>query len=110
MSVISKILGSRNKRPDKASDVPASIQRKRVKASNWEQTGSADGGPIDPKLIQSYGGHDHGLLKCRSHYMALTGWSLIDAEVAFLASRTSLMHLRSCMFQHPNTALLSVFV
>ncbi|KAI5680276.1 hypothetical protein M9H77_01503 [Catharanthus roseus] len=110
MSVISKISWSRNKRPDKACDVPAPTQRKRVKASDWEQTGPAEGGPVDPELIPSYGGHDRDLLKCRSCCMALTGWSLTDAKVVSLATGTCLMHLRSCMFQHPNSALLSTFV
>ncbi|KAI5667090.1 hypothetical protein M9H77_16943 [Catharanthus roseus] len=36
LSVMSKITGSHNKRPDKARDVPAPTQRKRVKASDWE--------------------------------------------------------------------------
>ncbi|KAI5654437.1 hypothetical protein M9H77_31624 [Catharanthus roseus] len=62
MSMMSKIQGSRNKRPDVAREVLALTQkRKKVKASDWEQTGPADGGPIDPKLIPSYGGHVAGL-------------------------------------------------
>ncbi|KAI5677266.1 hypothetical protein M9H77_08216 [Catharanthus roseus] len=68
--------------------------RKRVKASDWEQIGPAEGGPVDPKLIPSYGGHvDRGILKYRSRYMALTGWSITDAEVVSLATGTGLMHL-----------------
>ncbi|KAI5668185.1 hypothetical protein M9H77_18038 [Catharanthus roseus] len=43
MSVMSKILGSRNKRLDKARDIPAPTQRKKVKVSNWEQPGPAEG-------------------------------------------------------------------
>ncbi|KAI5667927.1 hypothetical protein M9H77_17780 [Catharanthus roseus] len=58
MSMMSKISGSRNKRPNVAREVLAPTQRrKKVKASNWEQTCPADGGPIDPELIPSYGGH-----------------------------------------------------
>ncbi|KAI5657844.1 hypothetical protein M9H77_26637 [Catharanthus roseus] len=77
---MSKILGSHNKRLAKARDALAPTQRKRVKASNWEQTSPAEGGPVDPKLIPFYSGHvvgpiwrrqDRGLLKCRSHYMEL---------------------------------------
>ncbi|KAI5672083.1 hypothetical protein M9H77_12447 [Catharanthus roseus] len=61
MSVMSKIVGSRNKRPEVAHDVPAPTQkRKKVKASNWEQTWAAEGGPVDPELIPSYGGHVAG--------------------------------------------------
>ncbi|KAI5656807.1 hypothetical protein M9H77_25600 [Catharanthus roseus] len=42
MSVMSKIAGSRNKRPEMARDVPTPTQkRKKVKASDWEQTGVA---------------------------------------------------------------------
>ncbi|KAI5648142.1 hypothetical protein M9H77_34147 [Catharanthus roseus] len=71
MSMMSKISRSRNKKFDVA-----------------RETGPADGGPVDPELIPSYGGHvagliwhgqDHGSLKCRSRYMALTGWDLTDA-------------------------------
>ncbi|KAI5658703.1 hypothetical protein M9H77_27496 [Catharanthus roseus] len=100
MSMMSKISGSRNKRPNVA-----------------RETGPADGGPVDPKLIPSYGGHVAGpiwrgqiSLKWRSHYIALTGWDLTDAQVHSLASPTSLTQLRSCMFQRPNTALISAFV
>ncbi|KAI5680595.1 hypothetical protein M9H77_01822 [Catharanthus roseus] len=50
---------------------------------------AAEGGPVYPELIPSYGGHvaggiwreqDRGLLKCRSRYMALTGWELTDSQ------------------------------
>ncbi|KAI5648783.1 hypothetical protein M9H77_34788 [Catharanthus roseus] len=103
--------GSHNKKPEVAREVPAPTQkRKKVKASEWEQTEPAEGGPIDPELILSYGGHDHGSLKFQSHYMALTGWELTDAHVRPLASGSGLMHLLSYMFQHPNAALLSAFV
>ncbi|KAI5662819.1 hypothetical protein M9H77_22142 [Catharanthus roseus] len=77
MSVMSKIAWSRNKRPDVAREVPASTQKRKK------------GGPVDPELIPSYGGHiagsiwrgqDRGTLKCRSRYMALIGWELTDAQ------------------------------
>ncbi|KAI5668031.1 hypothetical protein M9H77_17884 [Catharanthus roseus] len=35
-------------------------RRKKVKPSDWEQTEAAEGGPIDPELIPSYGGHVAG--------------------------------------------------
>ncbi|KAI5669351.1 hypothetical protein M9H77_19204 [Catharanthus roseus] len=61
MSVMSKIAGSRNKRPEVARDVPASTQkRKKVKASDWEQIGAAEAGLVDLELIPSYGGHVAG--------------------------------------------------
>ncbi|KAI5677449.1 hypothetical protein M9H77_08399 [Catharanthus roseus] len=76
MSIMNKISGSRNKRPDVAREVLTPTQKKKkVKASDWEQIGPADRGPIDPELIPSYGGYvagpirraqDHGSLKCRS--------------------------------------------
>ncbi|KAI5658487.1 hypothetical protein M9H77_27280 [Catharanthus roseus] len=44
--VMSKISGSRNKRPDKAHDVLTPTQKKTMK-----------GGPFDPELIPLYGGH-----------------------------------------------------
>ncbi|KAI5658922.1 hypothetical protein M9H77_27715 [Catharanthus roseus] len=90
MLVMSKFAGSRNKRPDVLRDVPASTQkRKKVTPSDWEQTEAAEGGPVDTELIPSYCGHvagriwrgqDRGLLKCRSRYMALTGWELTDSQ------------------------------
>ncbi|KAI5677637.1 hypothetical protein M9H77_08587 [Catharanthus roseus] len=52
---------SRNKRPDVARDVPAPMEkRKKVKPSDWEQIEAAEGGPVDPELIPSYGGHVAG--------------------------------------------------
>ncbi|KAI5680107.1 hypothetical protein M9H77_01334 [Catharanthus roseus] len=61
MSVMSKIAGSCNKRPKVAREVSASTQkRKKVKPSDWEQTEPAEGGPVDPELIPSYGGHVAG--------------------------------------------------
>ncbi|KAI5647837.1 hypothetical protein M9H77_33842 [Catharanthus roseus] len=60
---MSKFAGSRNKRPEVGRDVLAPTQkRKKVKASDWEQTEAAEGGP------------DRSLLKCRSRYIALTAW------------------------------------
>ncbi|KAI5658292.1 hypothetical protein M9H77_27085 [Catharanthus roseus] len=49
MSVMSKTSRSCNKRPDKACD-----------ASDWEQIGPAEGGPVDPKFIPSYSGYVAG--------------------------------------------------
>ncbi|KAI5656432.1 hypothetical protein M9H77_25225 [Catharanthus roseus] len=88
-SVMSKISGSRNKRPNVAREVSAPTQRrKKVKASNWELTGPADRGPVDPELIPSYSGHVAG---------PIWWWDLTDAHVRPLASGTGLTHLRSCM-------------
>ncbi|KAI5652837.1 hypothetical protein M9H77_30024 [Catharanthus roseus] len=111
MSVMSKFVGSRNKRPEVAREVSIPTQkRKKVKPSDWEQTEPAEGGLVDPELIPSYGGHvarriwrghNHGSLKFQSRYMALTRWELTDAHVRPLASGSSLTHLRLCMFQHP---------
>ncbi|KAI5674032.1 hypothetical protein M9H77_14396 [Catharanthus roseus] len=56
----------------------------------WEQTGPADGGPQDPVIVPSYNGHvaacichgqDRGILKSRSRYMSLTGWTPSDPAV-----------------------------
>ncbi|KAI5672330.1 hypothetical protein M9H77_12694 [Catharanthus roseus] len=61
MSVMSKIAGSRNKRPKVAREVPAlTLKMKKVKASDWEQAGPAEGDPVDPELIPSYGGYVAG--------------------------------------------------
>ncbi|KAI5659040.1 hypothetical protein M9H77_27833 [Catharanthus roseus] len=81
--------GSRNKRPEMARDVPA-LTQKRKKA--------VEGGPVDPELIP-YDGHvagrilhgqNRGLLKCRSRYMALTGWELTNSQARPLASGSGL--------------------
>ncbi|KAI5654138.1 hypothetical protein M9H77_31325 [Catharanthus roseus] len=60
--------GSRNKRPDVAREVPILTQKRKK------------GGPVHLEHIPPYGEHDRGSLKCRSHYMALTGWDLTDAH------------------------------
>ncbi|KAI5656937.1 hypothetical protein M9H77_25730 [Catharanthus roseus] len=81
MSVMSKFAGSRNKRPD--------------------VTEAAEGGPVDPELIPSYGGHvagqiwrgqDRGLLKCRSRYMALTGFNALELHAVATSRQTSQSH------------------
>ncbi|KAI5648922.1 hypothetical protein M9H77_34927 [Catharanthus roseus] len=47
--------------PDVARDVPAPMQKRmKVKPSDWEQTEAVEGGPVDPELIPSYGGHVAG--------------------------------------------------
>ncbi|KAI5664703.1 hypothetical protein M9H77_24026 [Catharanthus roseus] len=52
MSVMSKFARSRNERPEVTRDVPAPTQkRKKVKASDWEQTEAIEGGSVDPELI-----------------------------------------------------------
>ncbi|KAI5654370.1 hypothetical protein M9H77_31557 [Catharanthus roseus] len=61
MSMMRKISRFRNKRPDVSREVSAPTQRrKKVKSSDWEQTGPADGGPVDLELILSYGGYIAG--------------------------------------------------
>ncbi|KAI5682775.1 hypothetical protein M9H77_04003 [Catharanthus roseus] len=117
MSVMSKISWSCNKRPDVAHEVSAPTQRKKkVKASNWEQRGPAEGGPVDLELIPSYGGpvvgpiwrgQDRGLLKCRSRYMAITGWNLTDAHgdlgLAFTIGGINASELHSVAISSPST-------
>ncbi|KAI5683303.1 hypothetical protein M9H77_04531 [Catharanthus roseus] len=60
--------------------VMSKIVGKKAKSSDWELTGPTDGGPIDPELIQLYGGHvagriwlgqERSILKSRSRYIAL---------------------------------------
>ncbi|KAI5648843.1 hypothetical protein M9H77_34848 [Catharanthus roseus] len=74
MSVMSKFARSRNKRPEVAREVPAPTQkRKKVKPLDWEQTDPAEGGPIDPELIPSYGGHVAGRIWRDDLGLALIG-------------------------------------
>ncbi|KAI5654466.1 hypothetical protein M9H77_31653 [Catharanthus roseus] len=80
ISIMSKISRSRNKRSNKARDIPAPTQRKRVKASDWEQTGPADGGSIDLELIPSYGGHVAGSWLIKVPITNLSTASRIDAK------------------------------
>ncbi|KAI5654362.1 hypothetical protein M9H77_31549 [Catharanthus roseus] len=105
--------------PEKSRPPTNLTQRKKSKNDGWEQTGPADGGPQDPVIILSYSDHvagciwcgqDRGILKSRSRYVSLTGWTPSDSAVVQLAGETRLSHLRSCMFQHPNSSLLSAFV
>ncbi|KAI5677833.1 hypothetical protein M9H77_08783 [Catharanthus roseus] len=59
---------------DVVRDVPAPTQkRKKVKPSDWEQTEAAEGGPIDPELIPSYGGHVAGRI-WRGHVFIFISW------------------------------------
>ncbi|KAI5653968.1 hypothetical protein M9H77_31155 [Catharanthus roseus] len=86
----SGVTTSRNKRPDKGRNVLVPTQRKKVKSSEWEQTRTAKGGPIDPELITSYGGHvagciwhgqDRGLLKSRLRYMSNLGLAFVGGGI-----------------------------
>ncbi|KAI5658965.1 hypothetical protein M9H77_27758 [Catharanthus roseus] len=115
----SKIVRSRQKKPEKLCPATNPMQRKKAKNDGWEQTGPVDGGPQDPVLVPSYSGHfagsiwrgqDRGILKLRSRYVSMTGWAPSDPAVVQLAEEVGLSHLRSCMFQHPNSSLLSAFV
>ncbi|KAI5683370.1 hypothetical protein M9H77_04598 [Catharanthus roseus] len=89
-SMMSKIARSRQKRPEKSRPPTNPTQRKKSKNDGWEQTGPADGGPQDPVIVPSYSGHvagciwhgqNIGILKSRSHYVSLTGWTPSDPAV-----------------------------
>ncbi|KAI5675718.1 hypothetical protein M9H77_06668 [Catharanthus roseus] len=54
--VMSKIAGSRQKRPEKSRLPTNPMQRKKSKNDGWEQTGPADGGPQDLVIVPSYSG------------------------------------------------------
>ncbi|KAI5669372.1 hypothetical protein M9H77_19225 [Catharanthus roseus] len=64
--------------------------------AGWEHTGPADGGPPDPVLVTSYNGHvagsiwHRGILKSRSRYVSLTGWTPSDPAVGQLTGETGL--------------------
>ncbi|KAI5648931.1 hypothetical protein M9H77_34936 [Catharanthus roseus] len=81
MSMMSKFAGPRNKRT--------------------EVTEAAKGGPVDLELIPSYGGYvvgriwrgqNYGLLKCRSRYMALTGFNALELHAVATSRHTSQSH------------------
>ncbi|KAI5673548.1 hypothetical protein M9H77_13912 [Catharanthus roseus] len=89
MSMMNKIVGSRNKRPDVVLEVPPPTQkRKKVKASYWEQTGPAEGGPVDPELIPSYGRHDDLGLALTSGL----GFNAAELHIVATSRQTSLSH------------------
>ncbi|KAI5681919.1 hypothetical protein M9H77_03147 [Catharanthus roseus] len=62
MSMMSKIVGSRQKRPEKSRPPTNPTQRKKSKNDGWEQTGPADGGPQDPVIVPSYSGQVVGCI------------------------------------------------
>ncbi|KAI5650312.1 hypothetical protein M9H77_36317 [Catharanthus roseus] len=116
---MSMIAGSRQKRLEKSHPPTNPTQRKKANNDGWEQTGPADGVPQDPILVHSYSGHvagsiwcgqDRCILKSRSRYVFVTGWTPSDPAVVKFVGETGLSYLRSCMFQHPNSSLLSAFV
>ncbi|KAI5670696.1 hypothetical protein M9H77_11060 [Catharanthus roseus] len=97
--------GSRNKRPDKARDVLAPTQRKKMNRGSF----------VDPELIPSYGGHLAGsvwhetgswFIEVPIALQALTGWNLNGsqsaARLAYLhrnlgqASRVDAKELAGC--------------
>ncbi|KAI5650032.1 hypothetical protein M9H77_36037 [Catharanthus roseus] len=93
MSVMSKIAGSQQKRPEKSRPPTNPTQRKKSKNDGWEQTVPDDGGPQDPVIVPSYSGHVAGciwrgqyrdILKSRSRYVSLTGWTPSDPAVSDL--------------------------
>ncbi|KAI5681651.1 hypothetical protein M9H77_02879 [Catharanthus roseus] len=68
MSVMSKIAGSRQKRPEQSRPPTNLTQRKKSKNDGWEQTYPYVAGSI-------WRGQDRGSLKSRSRYVSLTGWT-----------------------------------
>ncbi|KAI5658682.1 hypothetical protein M9H77_27475 [Catharanthus roseus] len=80
-------------------------QRKKAKNDGWEQTGQDNGDPQDPVLVPSYSGHianlnilfiflflvftlflqDRSILKSRSRYISLTGWTPSNPDLALVA-------------------------
>ncbi|KAI5674471.1 hypothetical protein M9H77_14835 [Catharanthus roseus] len=90
--------GSRNKRPDVVRDVPAPTQkRKKVKLSDWEQTEAAKGGPVDPELIPSYGGHVAGRI-CHGQDR---GFNALELHAIATSRQTSQSHqVRAARYLH----------
>ncbi|KAI5678281.1 hypothetical protein M9H77_09231 [Catharanthus roseus] len=95
MSVMSKIAGSRQKRPEKSRPPTNPTQRKKSKNDGWEQTCPTHDGPQDPVIVPSYSGHVAGILKSKSRYVSLIGWTPSDPAVVQLAGETGLSHLRA---------------
>ncbi|KAI5649957.1 hypothetical protein M9H77_35962 [Catharanthus roseus] len=81
--MMSKIAGSRQKRPEKSRPPANPTQRKKSKNDGWEQTGPANGGPQDPVIVPSYSGHVAGCIwrgqASRADAKELSGcWSLLE--------------------------------
>ncbi|KAI5667053.1 hypothetical protein M9H77_16906 [Catharanthus roseus] len=79
--------------PEKSRPPKNPTQRKKAKNDGWEQTGPADKGPQDPVLVPSYSGHiagsiwrrhERGILKPKSRYVSLIGWTLGDPGLALV--------------------------
>ncbi|KAI5668371.1 hypothetical protein M9H77_18224 [Catharanthus roseus] len=96
-SVMSKIAGSREKRPEKSRPPTNPMQKKKSKNDGWEQIGPADGGPQDPVLILLYSGHvvgniwrgeDRGILKSRSRYVSLIGLDIPEFSYVCTSGET----------------------
>ncbi|KAI5673386.1 hypothetical protein M9H77_13750 [Catharanthus roseus] len=65
ISVMSKIARSRQKRPEKSRPPTNPTQRKKSKNDDWD-------GQVAGCIWR---GQDRGILKSRSHYVSLTGWT-----------------------------------
>ncbi|KAI5671276.1 hypothetical protein M9H77_11640 [Catharanthus roseus] len=81
-----------------------------------DNDGDGDGDDDEPVPVAQASSFGHrpaparGILKSMSGYMSVTSWIPSDIAVVKFAGETGLSHLRSCMFQHPNSSLLSTFV
>ncbi|KAI5654929.1 hypothetical protein M9H77_32116 [Catharanthus roseus] len=62
MSVMIKIAGSQQERPEKSRPPTNPMQRKKSKNDSWEQTCPTDGGPQDLVIVPSYSGHVAGCI------------------------------------------------
>ncbi|KAI5659198.1 hypothetical protein M9H77_27991 [Catharanthus roseus] len=74
-SMMSKIAGSGQKRPEKLRPPINPTQRKKAKNDSWEQIGPADGGLLDPVLILHTLGTllvERTILKLWSRFVSLT--------------------------------------
>ncbi|GAB2277646.1 hypothetical protein Dimus_039238 [Dionaea muscipula] len=86
---------------------------------SWRLTEGVPGGPSDPSLLPSFGGHvayaiwrgqERAVLECHSRADRLRSWQIEDDRVMELITGSQLSHLSMSMHQHINMPLISAFV
>ncbi|KAK9743265.1 hypothetical protein RND81_03G227400 [Saponaria officinalis] len=99
-------------------------RRQRGTDRTWLLTGGSPGGPEDPSVIPSFGGHiayglwldpmlDRPVLvgyQRHNKLRELMGWRSIDDDMRTFLDDSGLRHLGGCMLAHIDMPLISAFV
>lgn len=85
----------------------------------WRAMDAVPGGPTILEPLSGFLGHiahviwngeEREVLTCHSGADRIASWIILSADTLNLINRTSLAHLKECMFQHLNMPLISAFV